>query len=96
MVVWNVTKLIVAPDFDGKADVVAYVQWKAAAGGNVKYGTVGLTAPGEPFVPYAKLTEQMALEWVWNAVNKAEVEAELTSPAAPPENRTEAMPLPWG
>lgn len=92
---WAVTKLIVHPKSHGLEDVVAYVQWKAYHNGASKFGTVGLTAPGAGFIPYADLTEQHALNWVWQSVNKNEIEAELAEPSIPLRQDIASLPLPW-
>ena len=95
MINWAVTKLIVKPNADGLKDVVAYVQWKAHHGATSKFGTVGLTVPSAGFIPYADLTEQHALHWVWQSVNKDEIEAELTEPSIPLRQDLALLPLPW-
>ena len=61
------------------------------------YGTVGLTPdPSSPdFVPYADVTEAMALGWVWGSVDKDETEANLAAQIDAQKNPTEASGLPW-
>jgi hypothetical protein len=47
--------------------------WYATA-----YGTCGFSAPGDPFTPYANLTQDQVLGWVWaSGVDKALVEANI-------------------
>ena len=61
------------------------------------YGSCGFTAPGDPFTPYADLTEQQVLQWCWDGgVNKAAAEAcvdeQIQNQINPP---VVTLPLPW-
>ena len=61
------------------------------------YGTVGFTpdptAPG--YVPYADLTEEMALGWVWESVDKDATEAALAAKIEAEKNPVTANGVPW-
>lgn len=61
------------------------------------YGTVGFapdpTAPG--YTPYADLTEEMVLGWVWETVNREETEAALATKIAEQKNPVTADGVPW-
>jgi hypothetical protein len=61
------------------------------------YGTVGLTPdPAAPdFTPYADVTENQALVWVWGQVDKTQTEAALAAQIEAKKNPTEASGLPW-
>lgn len=61
------------------------------------YGSCSFTAPGDPFTPYADLTEQQVLQWCWDGgVNKAAAEAcveeQIQNQINPPVVQ---LPLPW-
>jgi len=61
------------------------------------YGTVGFspdpTAPG--FKPYANVTEADVLAWVWDRLDKAQIEEALASQVAMLANPVSAVGLPW-
>jgi hypothetical protein len=61
------------------------------------YGTVGLTPdPSSPdFVPYADVTENQAIVWVWGQVDKIMTESNLAAQIDAQKNPTEASGLPW-
>lgn len=51
---------------------------------------------GEPTVPYANLTEQQVLEWVWaSGVDKDATEASLAAQIAAQQNPPVQSGLPW-
>jgi len=50
---------------------------------------------GTPVVPYANLTEETVLEWVWNAVDKSATEASLAAQIALLKNPIKATGTPW-
>jgi hypothetical protein len=50
---------------------------------------------GTPAVPYANLTEETVLEWVWNAVDKSATEASLAAQIALLKNPVKATGTPW-
>lgn len=61
------------------------------------YGSCGFTAPGDPFTPYADLTQDQVLQWCWDkGVDKAGVEAnveqQIQNQINPPIVQ---LPLPW-
>ena len=63
------------------------------------YNTATLTPPqaGDPaFTPYANLTQDQVLGWVWETVNQADVEASVTAQVANLANPPVVQPpLPW-
>jgi hypothetical protein len=81
------------------------VHWRATAEETVgddtytasAYGTVGLTPdPDAPdFVPYADVTENQAIVWVWGQVDKIMTESNLAAQIDAQKNPTEADGLPW-
>ena len=58
------------------------------------YGSVGFS--GDLTTPYADLTKEQVLGWVWEQIDKAETEANLTAQIEAQKNPTSATGLPWG
>jgi hypothetical protein len=102
---WNILSMSCKPLEDGQQNVVIYALWQcigiaqngqdqvsAAMGGNTQF----TYTQDEPFTPYDQLTQQQVLGWVWQQVNQADVEAEVTGKItvqiAPP---VVTPPLPW-
>ena len=99
---WTISQLDCKPQEDGETDVVvtAHYQCTGVDGDYTAqvYGTAGFTyTPGDPFTPYADLTQEQVLEWVWGSgVDKdateasvtAQIEAQINPPIITP-------PLPW-
>ena len=61
------------------------------------YSTCSFAAPGDPFTPYADLTQDQVLGWCWaNGVDKAATEAavqqQINNQINPP---VITPPLPW-
>ena len=101
MAKWTIATLerdIQPADMDG-AVVVAHWRVSEVDGdySASSYGTVGFTpdptAPG--YVPYADLTEEMVLGWVWESVDQAATEAALAADIADQKNPTTADGVPW-
>lgn len=102
---WAVNTMTAYPEVDGKTDVVFQVAWVCSATDGVNntatYGTVDLTLdPSAPFTPYADLTLNQVLGWVFGALGPEGISAteaacddQLTAMAAP---ATVTPPLPWG
>ena len=105
MATWTIATLerdLQPADMDG-AVVVAH--WRASASETVgeetfsasSYGTVGFTpdptAPG--YVPYADLTEEMVLGWVWETVDQEATEAALAAKIEAEKNPVTANGVPW-
>jgi len=102
MIDWTISQLDCKPQEDGETDVVvtAHYQCTGVDGDYTAqvYGTAGFTyTPGDPFTPYADLTQDQVLNWVWGSgVDKdateasvaAQIEAQINPPIITP-------PLPW-
>ena len=69
----------VAVDGDHSASAYATVSW----------------AEGTPVVPYANLTEDTVLNWVWESVDKSATEASLAAQIALLKNPVKATGTPW-
>lgn len=105
MATWTIETLerdLQPADMDG-AVVVAH--WRANASESVgeetfsasAYGTVGFTPdPTTPgYVPYADLTEEMVLGWVWETVDQEATEAALAAKIEAEKNPVTADGVPW-
>lgn len=99
---WNVVQMDAYPEVDGEQDVVFTVHWTLSGtdgtySGNT-YGSVGVTVDGSgPFTPYADLTQDQVLGWVWaSGVDKdaqeAAVAQQIENQVNPP---VVTPPLPW-
>ena len=100
-IVWLIEQLDVKPQEGQYTDVVITAHWRAnGVDGQYNatvYGTCSFTQPGDPFVPYADLTEQEVLGWCWaSGVNKdateANIQAQIEQQINPP---VVVLPLPW-
>ena len=102
---WAVTSMSCYPQDAQQTDVVFRVNWSCTARlidglqsyNAVENGAVGVEyTQGQPFTPYDQLTQDQVLGWVWEQVDKADVEAKVTAniaaQAAPPVVNP---PLPW-
>jgi len=58
------------------------------------YGTTGWQA-GTPDIPYANLTEATVLTWVWENLDKVEIEANLIAQINALKNPTTSNGVPW-
>lgn len=103
---WTVTQMDCYPQEGGETDVVFTVHWTCSGvqtegettyTGSV-YSTTGVPAPSpENFTPYADLTQEQVLGWVWaNGVDQAATEAavqqQIDDQINPP---VVTPPLPW-
>ena len=99
---WLVEYMSCYPQAEGETDVVFVVGWRCNATDGTynatQYGTVSVTyVAGEPYTPYADLTETQVQGWVWaNGVDQAAVEAALDTNIANQVNPPVVTPpLPW-
>jgi hypothetical protein len=101
MATWTIATLerdLQPADMDG-AVVVAHWRVSEVDGdySASSYGTVGFTpdptAPG--YVPYADLTEEVVLGWVWESVDQAATEAALAAKIEAEKNPVTADGVPW-
>lgn len=99
---WTVQSLSCLPQEDGQQDVVYIVYWRCEATDGVfsAFNTGQTTipyTPGQPFTPYADLTQDQVLGWVWsNGVDKDATEAALAQNINDQINPPVVTPpLPW-
>jgi hypothetical protein len=99
---WTVTQMDCYPEVDGETDVVFNVFWSCLGvqdtyNGYV-YGSQTVTVSSEePFTPYADLTQDQVLGWVWAAgvdktATEAAVQQQIDNLINPP---VVTPPLPW-
>ena len=105
-ITWTVTAMDCYPQADGETDVVFTVHWTCSGvqtegettyNGSV-YSTTGVTyEAGTPYTPYADLTQEQVLGWVWaNGVDQAATEAAVLAQIETSKNPPITKPpLPW-
>ena len=105
-ITWTVTQMDCYPQADGEKDVVFVVHWTCAGSqeSNGKtysasvYSTCGVTyVAGTPYTPYADLTQDQVLGWIWTSgvdkdATEAAVQAQINNQINPPVVQP---PLPW-
>ena len=99
---WNVSVLNCIPDADGKEDYVTVAHWQCNGVDGDYSGSVYSTCSfpvvqGESFVPYADLTLDMVLGWIWaNGVDRTATEAAVAQQIENQKNPPIVSPkLPW-
>ncbi len=98
---WVIEWMQCKPQEGELLDVVITAGWRCnatdGAFSSTAYGTASFPQPGDPFTPYADLTQAQVLEWCWaNGVDKdateaavaAQIEAQINPPVV-------QLPLPW-
>jgi hypothetical protein len=98
---WEVSQLNCYPQSDDKANVVFTVHWQLTGtdgtyNGSV-YSTCAVPAPTGTFTPYADLTQEQVLGWIWaNGVDQASAEAAVQTQIDNQINPPVTSPaLPW-
>ena len=99
---WTVTAMDAYPQAEGQTDVVFNVHWTCAGtdgtyNGSV-YSTCGVTLnPDAPYTPYADLTQQQVLGWIWaSGVDQTATEAAVAQQIENQINPPVVTPaLPW-
>jgi hypothetical protein len=99
---WQIEQLNCYPQADNQTDVVFNIHWRLTGtdgtySGSV-YSTCGVTyVASEPYTPYADLTQDQVLGWIWaSGVDKdsaeAAVQTQIDNQINPP---VVSPPLPW-
>jgi len=95
MVTWTITQL----DRQTSNGFVTTAHWTASAvDGDYSASTYSTSswADGTPTTPYADLTEETVLDWIWaNGVDKEAVEASLQAQIDAQKNPVTATGVPW-
>jgi len=101
MFTWTVSAIDCYPQADGETNVVFNVHWtlvgtQDAYNGSV-YSTCGVPAPTGTFTPFADLTQDQVLGWIWaNGVDKDSAEAAVQAQIDAQITPTVVQPaLPW-
>jgi len=100
--VWSVSKMDCLPNVDGHQDYVIVCHWSCSGADGEYSGSVYSTCSlpvveGASFVPYADLTLDTVLGWIWaNGVDKAATEAAVDKQIQDQINPPVVSPaLPW-
>ena len=94
---WNINQLNAYPEKDGLVNCVFTAHWDCTGvdgeySGRV-YGSCGVTLdPEAPYTPYADLTQDQVLGWIWASVNKDETEASVQAQIDEKKNPTVVTP----
>ena len=101
-ITWSVTAMDAYPQAEGQTDVVFTVHWTCAGVQDTYnasvYSTCGVTySSGAPYTPYAQLTQDQVLGWIWaSGVDKAATEAAVQQQINNQINPPVVTPnLPW-
>lgn len=100
-ITWLIEAMDCKPTEGSLTDVVITAHWRCnGTDGTFNatvYGTCSFSQPGEPFTPYADLTQDQVLGWCWNSgVDKAATEANIDTQIANLVNPPIVTPpLPW-
>ena len=95
MTTWTISQL----DRKTSDGFVTTAHWRATAVDGDYSASIYATcswSEGQPTVPYADLTEEEVLEWVWDSgVDKAATEAALAAQINAQKNPVSAAGVPW-
>ena len=105
-ITWSVTAMDCYPQAEGETNVVFTVHWQCAGtetSGDKTYNasiysTCAVTyTAGSPYTPYAQLTQQQVLGWIWaSGVDQSATEAAVNQQLAQQINPPVVQPpLPW-
>ena len=99
--VWTISALDCKPQEGNLTDVVITAHWSCTGTQDDKtasvYATCSFSQPGDPFTPYADLTQDQVLGWCWSSgvdkdATEAAVQTQLDNLINPP---VVTLPLPW-
>ena len=94
MITWTISTL----DREVSNGFVTCAHWQATAVDGEHsasiYSTCGW-AEGTPTIPYADLTQETVLNWVWESVDKQVTEDALTAQIDLQKNPVQATGTPW-
>ena len=101
MIRWKIVNVDIEPTANGHEKVVVTARWLCCAEENgksgVHMGATALGAPGNTFIEFKDLTEEMILGFCWaNGLDKADAEAKATADLQNVVQSTVVTPtLPW-
>lgn len=76
-----------------QANTVVHVEYQAKLGDVVRSGSAPMDPPGEDFTPFAELTQQQVLDWLWTKVSKDATEDAINEAAG--VSTVASDDLPW-
>ena len=91
---WTISTL----DREVSTGFVTTAHWQATAVDGEHTASIYSTASwpeGTPTIPYAELTQETVLGWVWESVDKAATETALAENIALQKNPVVATGTPW-
>ena len=95
MITWNISQL----DRQTSDGFVITAHWQATAVDGEHSASIYATcswSDGTPTVPYANLTKETVLGWIWaNGVDKTATEAALAAQIDAQKNPVTATGVPW-
>lgn len=94
MTTWTISQL----DRKTSDGFVTTAHWRATATDGDYSASVYSTcswSEGQPTVPYANLTEQQVLSWVWESVDKDATEQALADQIEMQKHPVTATGMPW-
>ena len=95
MITWNISQL----DRQTSDGFVTTAHWQATAVDGEHSASIYATcswSDGNPTVPYADLTKETVLGWIWaNGVDKTATEAALAAQIDAQKNPVTATGVPW-
>ena len=101
-ITWSVIAMDAYPQAEGQTNVVFTVHWTCAGVQDTYqasvYSTCNVTySSGTPYIPYAQLTQDQVLGWIWaSGVDKAATEAAVQQQINNQINPPVVTPkLPW-
>jgi hypothetical protein len=100
-ITWNISQLDCRPQENDNTNVVFTVHWQCngvdgSHNANI-YSTCSVPAPTGEFTPFADLTKEQVLNWIWvNGVNKDAIEVAVELQIENLKNPPVVSPaLPW-
>ena len=94
MITWNISQL----DRQTSDGFVTTAHWQATATDEDYFASAYSTclwSEGTATIPYASLTKNAVLAWVWESVDKDAVEASLVAQIELKKNPVTATGVPW-
>jgi hypothetical protein len=91
---WKITQT----DYQTSNGFIQVGHWTATAVDGEHTASIYSTASwqeGAPTIPYASVTEEEVLNWVWESVDKDAVEASLAAQIEAKKNPVQATGVPW-
>lgn len=97
MIKWIITQME-AVQASGMVFVVNWLVYAVDEEANVITGYVGsidLSTGSEDFIPYNDLTEEVVLGWVWQTIDKSDIEQKMAGTLQDKIDGTTVSGLPW-